>query len=107
MLTQLGPKANMKCRGVLSVVVNTPEMHIPPWYWFSHWTRASLAVVVTVVLASSEGLPGLVLASNTLTMYSVLGIRLLVSWPEDASRLWMYLRGLLWLLSFWIRGRRR
>ena len=24
----------MKCRGVLSVVVNTPAMHIPPWYWF-------------------------------------------------------------------------
>ena len=34
MLTQLGPKGNMKCRGVLSVVVNTPAMHIPPWYWF-------------------------------------------------------------------------
>ena len=26
----------MSCRGVLSVVVNTPAMHIPPWYWFSY-----------------------------------------------------------------------
>ena len=25
----------MRCRGVLSVIVNLPEMHIPPWYWFS------------------------------------------------------------------------
>ena len=24
----------MRCRGVLSVIVNLPEMHIPPWYWF-------------------------------------------------------------------------
>ena len=24
----------MSYRGVLSVVVKTPEMHIPPWYWF-------------------------------------------------------------------------
>ena len=26
----------MRCRGVLSVIVKTPEMHIPPWYWFSY-----------------------------------------------------------------------
>ena len=24
----------MTCRGVLEVVFKTPEMHIPPWYWF-------------------------------------------------------------------------
>ena len=33
--TQLGPKGDMRCRGVLSVIVKLPEMHIPPWYWFS------------------------------------------------------------------------
>ena len=33
--TQLGPKGDMSCRGVLSVVGKTPEMHIPPWLWFS------------------------------------------------------------------------
>ena len=26
----------MRSRGVLSVIVNLPEMHIPPWYWFSY-----------------------------------------------------------------------
>ena len=25
----------MRCCRVLSVVFKTPEMHIPPWYWFS------------------------------------------------------------------------
>ena len=30
----MGPKGDMRCRGVLSVIVNLPEMHIPPWYWF-------------------------------------------------------------------------
>ena len=35
MPTQLGPKGDMRSRGVLSVIVNLPEMHIPPWYWFS------------------------------------------------------------------------
>ena len=34
MPTQLGPKGDMRYRGVLSAVVNLPEMHIPPWYWF-------------------------------------------------------------------------
>ena len=34
MLTQLGPKGDMRCHGVLTVIVNLPEMHIPPWYWF-------------------------------------------------------------------------
>ena len=40
MPTQLGPEGDMRCRGVLSVIVNLPEMHIPPWYWF----RLALAV---------------------------------------------------------------
>ena len=31
----MGPKGDMRRRGVLSVVFKTPEMHIPPWYWFS------------------------------------------------------------------------
>ena len=31
----------MSCRGILSVVVKTPEMHIPPWYWFSLWSVLS------------------------------------------------------------------
>ena len=34
MTTQLGPKGDMRCRGVLSVIVNLPGMQIPPWYWF-------------------------------------------------------------------------
>ena len=32
--TQLVPKGDMRSCGVLSVIVKTPEMHIPPWYWF-------------------------------------------------------------------------
>ena len=32
--TQLGPKGDMRRRGVLSVMVKLPEVHIPPWYWF-------------------------------------------------------------------------
>ena len=32
--TKSGPKGDMRCRGVLSVLVWAPEMHIPPWYWF-------------------------------------------------------------------------
>ena len=32
----VGPKGDMRWRGVLSVVVKTPEMHIPPWYWFRY-----------------------------------------------------------------------
>ena len=31
----MGPKGDVRCRGILSVVFKTPEMHIPPWYWFS------------------------------------------------------------------------
>ena len=34
MPTQLGPKGDMRCCGVLSVVVKISKMHIPPWYWF-------------------------------------------------------------------------
>ena len=33
--SQLGCKGDMTCRGVLEIVFKTPEMHIPPWYWFS------------------------------------------------------------------------
>ena len=33
--TELGPEGDVRFRGVLSVVFETPEMHIPPWYWFS------------------------------------------------------------------------
>ena len=29
----------MRCRGVLSVIVKLPEMHIPPWYWFRRHSR--------------------------------------------------------------------
>ena len=32
---RVGAKGNMGCCRVLSVVFKTPEMHIPPWYWFS------------------------------------------------------------------------
>ena len=35
---QLGRKGNVRCRGVLEIAFNTPEMDIPPWYWF-RWTR--------------------------------------------------------------------
>ena len=42
MPTRLGPKGDMRCRGVLSGIVNLPEMHIPPWYWFS-WIEGSEA----------------------------------------------------------------
>ena len=35
MAAPLGPKGDMRRRGVLSVVFKTPEMHIPPWYWFT------------------------------------------------------------------------
>ena len=28
------PDGNVRFRGPLSVVFKTPEMHIPPWYWF-------------------------------------------------------------------------
>jgi hypothetical protein len=31
----LGPKGDMRCCRILSVIFKTPEMHIPPWYWFS------------------------------------------------------------------------
>ena len=34
MPTQLGPEGNIRRRGVLLVIVKTPEMHIPPWYGF-------------------------------------------------------------------------
>ena len=30
----MGPKGDTRFCGVLSVVFKTPEMHIPPWYWF-------------------------------------------------------------------------
>ena len=33
-----GTADEVRCRGVLSVVVKLPEMHIPPWYWFSTTT---------------------------------------------------------------------
>ena len=33
-VTQLGPKGDKRCPGVLSVFFKTPEMHIPPWLWF-------------------------------------------------------------------------
>ena len=32
---KLGRKGDMRRRGVLEIVFETPEMHIPPWYWFS------------------------------------------------------------------------
>ena len=33
-VTQLVPKGDMRHCGILSGVFKTPEMHIPPWYWF-------------------------------------------------------------------------
>ena len=33
--THLGPKGDMRCRGALSAVLDTPAMHIPRWYWFN------------------------------------------------------------------------
>ena len=39
MPTQLGPEGDMRCRGVLAVIVNPPEMHIPPLYWFRYGYR--------------------------------------------------------------------
>ena len=32
---QLGRKGDVRRRGVLEIVFKTPEMDIPPWYWFS------------------------------------------------------------------------
>ena len=43
MPTQLEPKGDMRCRGVLSVVVKTPEMHISPWLWFRNLLEATTA----------------------------------------------------------------
>ena len=40
--TQLGPEGDMRCRGVLAVIVNLPEMHIPPWYWFRATLRSNV-----------------------------------------------------------------
>ena len=31
---QLGRKGDVRRRGVLEIVFKTPEMDIPPWYWF-------------------------------------------------------------------------
>ncbi len=39
MPTQLGSEGDMRCRGVLSVIVNLPEVHIPPWYRFRYGYR--------------------------------------------------------------------
>ena len=34
LVTRLGPKANMMCCGIPSVIFKIPEMHISPWHWF-------------------------------------------------------------------------
>ena len=36
MAPRLGPKGDSRSRVVISVVFKTPEMHIPPWYWFRY-----------------------------------------------------------------------
>ena len=63
MHTQLGPKGDMRCRGVLSVIVNLPEMHLPPWYWFSTgpvrggvWLQVPEVTAIFVDLKGSTGL---------------------------------------------------
>ena len=35
------PEGNGRFPGSLSVVFKTPEMHIPPWYWFSSYQNGS------------------------------------------------------------------
>ena len=61
----------MRRRGVLSAIVNLPEMHIPPWYWFSspfptyvkqgerdcwlHWHSVSCGPGTRAVLAERKG----------------------------------------------------
>ena len=53
----------MSCRGILSVVVKTPEMHIPPWYWFSN----QLTGEIPAELGNLSNLESLNLSSNRLT----------------------------------------
>ena len=43
----------MRCRGVLAVIVDLPEMHIPPWYLFS-------SGVLPLALSLSKGRPFMV-----------------------------------------------
>ena len=59
MAIQLEPKDDMGCRGVLQVVVKSPIMHIPPWYWFravapgaTRWT-AGIALTCLIAVALS------------------------------------------------------
>ena len=47
----------MRCRGVLSVIVKLPEMHIPPWYWFrtgANFGQCAVYLENTDAVASSH-----------------------------------------------------
>ena len=76
--TQLGPKSNMRCCRVLSVVFKTPEMHIPPWYWFS---------ITTTLPQLGQFLAGNRFAEGKATKLSSARTALLAKIVADADRL--------------------
>ena len=58
----------MRYRGVLGVVFKTPEMHIPPWYWFSVWLfsqRHRCGQAITTDSPGRMSLPGQVFEQDS------------------------------------------